>query len=972
MPGPAQLLGPRLRRAALGLVFCAPWLIAADAPAVAAVDALRGAPPVTLHRPDLPVYPQNFAVTSDDDGVVWVGNTEGVLEFDGENWRLWPLPNREIVRSLAVDGAGRVLVGGYNSFGVLERDATGSMRFRALDPLFAKPLDGREFADIWDIEVAPECVYFKALRDLFCWRPEDDSVRHWHHAGRLGAIARIGEHTWLQFRGEGLRRREGEDWVPLAGTAALDQLLFALLPLADGSVLAHGVEAQWWRIDPRQGTLRAQPMPPSLPPPSQLQHALLHPEGTLFFAAADGSLHEVAADLGSASRISLGSGFLAGIAVHAGGGLLVVSDAGVHHLRWPGAWSVLGHEHGLRGSLRDAIVWQERLWLLGSAGVQALQVGVDGTPRADAPRWNDSGVYALWPLGADRVVLAHSRRLDLRRGEQATTLSDLLYPRLLQPARSTPEVLWVGSESGLFRLDTGVDPPRLSASTHPDLAARIDSLVETADGQMVAGSSRHGLWSLAFAADGTVAKAERVDQAWGVGMGSIASARVYPDGESGLLVASTAGFWRGRPGALVRDELGGLENRRRSDELLQLLIVDGAPRWAFGHDRLFERSADGWREHASAMLRRGAIQGLRRLDDGRLLVLSDNALLVHSPQAGGVVPAVPRVRLRSVQSIDESGARTPLPLEPSAPVRVRSSDGGVSFSFALAELDAPGTARYRGRLVGEEPEFSEWASPTSYTYFGLGPGSYRMLIEAQDSAGRVSAIAPYALVVTPRWYESASFRLLLGAAALVLAALVAVLYARLRMLRVLRHSAALEREVVQRTRELSEANRRLQTVADLDGLTGLANRRRLDEYLQTVWQQCAERHRPVSVLLADVDHFKQFNDRSGHLAGDALLQRVAELLRDGLRRGEDLAARFGGEEFLVVLPGAPLEVAAEIAEGLCRKAADQLGGTTLSIGVACSAAQGGDGIRQLLDRADAALYRAKALGRNRVELAGAD
>lgn len=157
-----------------------------------------------------------------------------------------------------------------------------------------------------------------------------------------------------------------------------------------------------------------------------------------------------------------------------------------------------------------------------------------------------------------------------------------------------------------------------------------------------------------------------------------------------------------------------------------------------------------------------------------------------------------------------------------------------------------------------------------------------------------------------------------------------------------------------------------------DPLTGLFNRRYLEENLGRELQRCARRGLPLSVLMIDIDHFKRFNDEHGHAAGDAMLSRVGQVLAS-LTRGEDIACRYGGEEFTIVLPEADLEAARQRAEEIREVIAAttvthlrrSFGPATASIGVA-GFPSAGDTPAQLLEVADAALYRAKAEGRNRV------
>ncbi len=157
----------------------------------------------------------------------------------------------------------------------------------------------------------------------------------------------------------------------------------------------------------------------------------------------------------------------------------------------------------------------------------------------------------------------------------------------------------------------------------------------------------------------------------------------------------------------------------------------------------------------------------------------------------------------------------------------------------------------------------------------------------------------------------------------------------------------------------------------VDGLTGIANRRRFDTDLDVVVDRAAETQTPVAVAMFDVDHFKTFNDNNGHQAGDAVLRAVAEVISKNLR-ATDVVYRYGGEEFVALLPGATVEDAYDVVERI-RHAVEcasfdgeacQPGGTvTLSVGVA--AAPDGDG-STLVRAADMALYEAKTSGRNRV------
>ncbi len=181
----------------------------------------------------------------------------------------------------------------------------------------------------------------------------------------------------------------------------------------------------------------------------------------------------------------------------------------------------------------------------------------------------------------------------------------------------------------------------------------------------------------------------------------------------------------------------------------------------------------------------------------------------------------------------------------------------------------------------------------------------------------------------------------------------------------------LEKAVQDRTKELQEANSRLERLAVTDGLTGVYNHRRFQEGLAAELLRSARTGRPCSVLMTDVDLFKKVNDAMGHPAGDELLRRLAQVL-NGALRGTDLLARYGGEEFASLLPETSKAVAGQVAERMRSAVETELNTEgrwtqkiTISIGVATYPDDGKTG-EQVLEAADQALYVAKHQGRNRV------
>ena len=184
-----------------------------------------------------------------------------------------------------------------------------------------------------------------------------------------------------------------------------------------------------------------------------------------------------------------------------------------------------------------------------------------------------------------------------------------------------------------------------------------------------------------------------------------------------------------------------------------------------------------------------------------------------------------------------------------------------------------------------------------------------------------------------------------------------------------------ERKIAEQ--ELRDAYHAIEALAVTDPLTRLANRRRFDQCLTSEWRRGMRERQPLSLLLIDVDFFKSYNDTYGHLRGDGCLKQIAESAMDVVTRPGDLVARFGGEEFAVVLPNTPSEGAMQVADEICaalrqrrlEHKASPLGNVTISVGCATMVPGLGQHAPVLIQKADDALYAAKRKGRNQVHTA---
>lgn len=297
----------------------------------------------------------------------------------------------------------------------------------------------------------------------------------------------------------------------------------------------------------------------------------------------------------------------------------------------------------------------------------------------------------------------------------------------------------------------------------------------------------------------------------------------------------------------------------------------------------------------------------------------------------------------------------------------------VEINFAGISLIKSDQIKFRYMLEGHDPGWIDADTRRTAYYSFLPPGDYRFRVKAANSDNiwnEEGASLP--LVLKPFFYQTNLFYALcaLGAAVVLFSAW------KVSVLRFQSRERELARLVAEKTEALRMANEELRHLAHSDELTAVANRRRFDEFLGDEWRRAIRFKSEISLVLLDIDHFKLFNDTYGHQAGDECLKSVAAALKTTIHRPTDLLARFGGEEFAMVLGGTDSAGALQVAEHALAKVnslripheqSATAAFVTISAGVATTIPVTGMSESDFLKAADQALYRAKAGGRNRIE-----
>ncbi|MBX7183920.1 MAG: diguanylate cyclase [Vicinamibacteria bacterium] len=909
------------------------------------------------------------------DGYLWVGTAGGLARFDGIRFLTFPAAEVSEITSLPIfglmeDNEGRLWIG-HSKGAAIYRNG----RF---EPAFPGALtDGRR---VWDFAQGPDGVVWAASENGLV-RIDKGATRVYRQAeglptNRLRTLAfdRDGV-LWIGTTGGGVVSLVNDRFQGLKHEPQERLEIRSLLADPAGGVWAATAGHGLLRI--QGGETKRYSIGEGLPT-DQLTSLARDEQGALWVGTWGAGVSRLRD--GRFTSISAAGG-LAGDQIWS---LLADSEGSVWIGTWVGglnrlstrSFVVFGTPEGLsKDNVRSVLHARDGATWVGTAGggVNKLEDGRviairkrDGLPSDEASTLFEDRDGAIWvgtyTAGAARIKGGNVRVFGLAQGLPNVDVHAFL--------RDQAGVLWVGTMSGLARLDGDRfvpvrDPgsPRMGVmGILQDRSgvmwfATSEGLVRYRDGKFDVLTKADGLpsnWILALHEDGA-------GTLWigtnGEGMGR------YRNGRMSAIRAAD-GLWDGLVQAIVEDKSGHLwVTCNRGFYRLSIQELNG-----FADGRLKKVSSapfgpgDALRSTSFA----GGHQAAAAIDEKGLIWLpSFNGLVIVDPNrlpGSGLPPPV------LIEEVVVNG------------VSVAASDGvilppgslPISIHYTAMTLVNAGRARFRYRMDGLTPDWVDAGRSREASFPGLPAGAYDFRVAASiDGEHWQEAPATLSISVKPYLYQTRTFAaaVLVGAVGLTFG----IIRLRTRQMRLLQ--VQMERQVAEKTEELRLANEHLRQLSFLDAQTGLANRRRFDETLDKEWRRASRFQTSLAVVMADIDAFKPYNDTLGHPEGDQCLAAVAEVFKQSVARAGDLAARYGGEEFVVLIPSADLQAARAVAERLRRACearaiphpASPVGPVvTISLGVAACVPKDDNSSAALVAEADAALYRAKREGRNRV------
>jgi diguanylate cyclase (GGDEF)-like protein len=939
--------------------------------ALPARAAERGFPLITVYPPEThKAGPQTFDITQDGRGVLHFGNLHGLVTYDGAWWELHKLPNEQVGLSIASDAQGRIALGLLNDFGYLARDPQGSYKYHSL--LESLPADQRQVGDVRSICATSAGFLYVAEKSVLLWNG-GSAKRVAQFTAEDAPRGCSGEGADVLLRGpKGLHKLDVN--ALRVSPMGLDRRVVHILRRADKTAIAVTRDDGLFIISKDAVT-------PFAPAVKEWLAGKLVTGGTrlrdgrmvlttrqhgLVIFNESGEIEQV---------IAAGSGLpdavISEAYVDREGALWLAMEGPIVRIDLTAPVTVFDTRGGVRGGAGDVAKFDGKLYTATTHGL--FEIDARGNAKRLEPM--EAGAWRVLVVpaeGGDELLAGTTKGIFRVRPdgslEHIVKMERELYDMYRSP--TDPSRVWLA-------LGDGVGSIRRVGGTWtfeglvPGIEQEIASVVEQ-KGVLWCGTVFDGILQVV---DPRGAK-PHVRQ---FGKNEM---NVFDVGGRPVFVRATGEVVQiGRNGQLEPDaRLGHLKAPRGffvvADDARGNVWINSTP------PRVFELHRDGTYATEGRPLvsvTAADIQNIRITSDGTIWFASDKGLFRYDPSAAGeVFAAQPQPLIRRVTQGEGQvlfgGATSGL----RELVTLRHNFGRIRVEFAPASYRSG--VEYQYRLDPIDEAWSEWTAQPFIDYTTLSANDYTFRLRARGAGSAPSEEARWPFSVKPPWYNT-SWAYALW---VLLAVAIVLLVIRMRTGALQRHAERLRANVTEKTAELQEtvklleaANTQLEALSLEDDLTGIANRRHFERTLADEWNRARRNEQPLALILLDLDHFKDLNDRRGHPAGDDCLRRVGAFLNDTVRRSGEVVARYGGEEFAILLPGIDGDVAIRVAEtlrdGIERLAIPYGNGTGKRVTASCGVAAivpGAEAASDLLvASADRALYAAKHSGRNCVRVA---
>ena len=433
----------------LGCAALASLLLLTAPPGRAA--ALPGGMPLMARYTanDYPGAPANFAVVGDPRGMVWAGNSEGLLRFAGGRWELIELPGRSPARAMAIGPDGALYVGGYDRIGRVEELPSGEVAYVDLHGRFEGVPKGEAVGNVWDVLSTPDGVWFRAEQRMF-WLGADGATRSWPLPDTLRGVHAIGREIYGRIQGRGLTRFRNGEFEALPGGEHFAARSFNAAFAAEGEELLVLSADGFFRADARGIT----PVPTAhdaLLRERRPYTALRLPDGGYAVGTNTGHVLHFGPTLALVGDYAIDPYAVIAMGLDREGGVWVATEGGLVRLSMPSPWTMFGAADGLSGQYADATWFDGALYVAGTAGLfRAEGAGPESSKfvRRDAP---NAEVWDLELTPAGLLVGARDGAY-LEHGGKITRISDAADVYWIRRSLHRPDEAYAITELSLIHI----------------------------------------------------------------------------------------------------------------------------------------------------------------------------------------------------------------------------------------------------------------------------------------------------------------------------------------------------------------------------------------------------------------------------------------------------------------------------------------------------------------------------------------
>ncbi|MDP2318951.1 MAG: response regulator [Acidobacteriota bacterium] len=712
---------------------------------------------------------QNWALLQDARGIIYVGSTSALLEYDGVTWRSIQTPTKTTIRSLAADDAGRIWVGAVGDFGYLEPNAKGENEFVSLAGKL--PEDARSFEDVWRLFATPEGIYFQTQVGLFRWANGAFTV--WKPAGRIFNRAQYANGAlYIGQTDQPLMRLNGDALEPVPGTGQMGSEPYPIIIPFDGSRLLMGTR--------RDGVFlydgkSMQPFATGADErfkSSNLYRGFNLPNGTIALTTTAGGMvildrtGRVIDEIDQADGLAAPSVYY--VMPDHEGGLWLALSVGLARVEAQSPFSLFGADQGLRASASDLNRFNGRLYVAHGQGVQYMETQPSGPPMFRTVTGVANQCWALKqfvdPDGKTpiQLLLTASDGLYRIEGTRATPIVESLNRSfgtfVIEVSKLDPHRIWVGLTDGVASL-VWTNGKWVNEGRVPGIADQIRSIYQAKDGALWLGTQSSGLLMLHNVDTASGPRpAQPVVERYGADQGlAQGGATVLPIGDTVYVsvLGKTTVFDPATKSFKVDTTFDVVP--RDDDSGFYAVEIPGGRIYAqSGREAaLMTRKVDGTYEEDRQMFSRFSTDrnGAFYAEDNGVVWFGTAGMLARfdTTQFQRTTPPFSAlIRRVSVNQADTVNPNSPGP----EPPRLGASTRSLRFEYAAPSFLNERTTQYQTRLDGVDGDWSAWSNESRRDYTNLSFGDYRFHVRARNELSQVSEEGAYAFTILPPWYRT--------------------------------------------------------------------------------------------------------------------------------------------------------------------------------------------------------------------------